>query len=73
MIVYISVYFCMQDGWTALSSACVNGHYKIAKALLQHGALPDTRKNVSMYTYAIALARMNFSIANYMLLDQFVS
>lgn len=38
------VVFFFQDGWTALIAACKEGHYEIAKELLEGGAkvqLPD--------------------------------
>lgn len=46
----LSYILIVQDGWTALSFACSEGHFKIAKVLLQHGALPDAHEKVHTCT-----------------------
>ena len=43
---YFHDYSTIQDGWTALQQASINGHQKVVELLLRAGAKPDLQDKV---------------------------
>ena len=48
-----SSHLLMQNGWTVLQRASLNGHHKIVKLLLTAGANPDVKDEVTMGVYPV--------------------
>ena len=44
---FIYTFYPIQDKWTALHTACMNGHDEVVKILLQAGIDPNIQDNVS--------------------------
>ena len=47
LLIYFSVYYFLQDGWTPLHIACYYGHESIVRVLLQNGADPNLQNQVT--------------------------
>jgi len=57
--------FNWQDGWTALMFAAQNGHTKVVKTSLQHGAKVDMQEEASTgkFTSSAAGSGLSYVIA----------